>query len=141
MSKYIVINGDEVIFQSTFGAATATILSPPPTITGSGHATILGEKVCIDGDESNVKLSCTYKAGRFQTAGNCTLTIDGLASDQIADHTFNGKKVITVGSKFTAKLAVTMPAVNPNNPNDKDLKPSYSGNGTFKNTQSFVTAE
>lgn len=141
MSKHIVITGDKVIFQPNFGIAIAGPI-PSITIEGSGHATILGENICIDGDESNVKLTgVKYSAGAYQILGTCTLTIESLASDQTANHTYNGKKVITVGSKFTAKLAVNMPAINPNNPNDKDLTTSYFGNGTFKNTQSFVTAE
>ena len=140
MSKYIVINGDKVTFQSTFGAATAGPI-PPITIMGSGHAKILGEKVCIDGDEKRVTLSCTYKTDVYKTPGTCSLSIEDLASDQTADHTFNGEKVITVGNEFTAKLDVIVPAQTTSTTPVSDNNTTYKGNGKFENTQSFVTAE
>ena len=57
---------------------------PSITIKGTGAKLASGAKVCISGDEKNVKLSgVNYLSGAF-AGGNGTLTIDSLVGDQLA---------------------------------------------------------
>ncbi|AQS36674.1 hypothetical protein Sps_01508 [Shewanella psychrophila] len=140
MSKYIVVDGDQVIFSPTFTPAIA-IGGLKTKINGTGHAQISGKSICIDGDEKQVKLqNIKYTSGSFTTPGDCYLTIESLNYDQVANHVFSKKKVIIVGSSFTAKLTVTKPAQMPNPPNTTDPASVYMGSGTFSSTNNFVKA-
>lgn len=59
MSEYLLIEGDQASFDPTFGAATVVV--PPGELAGSGTATVLGKKVCIEGDEPDVSVpGCMY---------------------------------------------------------------------------------
>jgi hypothetical protein len=128
MSSFVVINGDTVSFEPTFGAAT---LVPPltTTITGTGSKLTSGATSCVEGDEASVTLAgVSYSAPPF-VGGTGTLTIKQLASDQLAQKlTVGGKKAILVGSKFDATFTVTSPA---SNSSGTDATPSYSGKGSF----------
>jgi hypothetical protein len=129
LSTFVVVNGDTVNFESTFGAAT---LVPPltTTITGTGSKLTSGAIACVKGDETSVTLAgVPYSAPPF-TGGTGTLTIKQLASDQLAQKlTVGGKQAILVGNKFDATFTVTSPALNPSG--SSDSTPNYSGKGSF----------
>lgn len=137
MSKFAVVDGDTVTFDSSFGLAT---LIPPltTTISGTGKKLVSGAKVCVVGDVKSVTLSgVQYTASPYTMPGTGTLTIQSLAGDQEAQKlSVNKTAVILVGSKFNATFSVdsanpakTPPPYPP--PVQKDATSSYSGTGTF----------
>jgi len=132
MPDYVVVDGDTVEFGTSFGAATVVVA--PGNITGSGSKQkVSGKAVCIEGDESSVKVSgCAYTTVTYTVSGLGTLTIDSLASDQKAQKLIvDGKKVVLVGSKFNAKFTVMTPAQTTSSPPTPDATPEYSGSGSF----------
>jgi hypothetical protein len=137
MEHFILIDGDQVNFLPTFGAAI--VVPQPGKLEGSGPATLKGKKVCVDGDESKVSVAgCTYMTPQYCIPGSGTLKIDSLAGDQKAQKTkTGGKKVLLKGKKFTAKFEVQSPAKQPPpgpGPPIPDPTLRYSGNGTFITT-------
>ncbi len=140
MSDHILIDGDEASFDPSFGAATVVV--QPGTLTGNGQATLNGNKLCIDGDESTVSVAnCQYTTPSFPIPGFGTLQIASLAGDQTAQKTLSGDTpVLLVGSSFKARFVVTTPAqlVTPaGTQTDKTLE--YSGAGTFITTNTKFT--
>jgi len=113
MSDFIIIDGDQAIFLPNFGPAIAVPF--PGIITASGEATLSGQKVCIEGDESSVQVSgVVYMTPVYSIPGTCTLLIERLAPDQVAVHTRSASTpVILKGSQFIAKLQVDSPAQQP----------------------------
>lgn len=134
VSSFVVVNGDKVNFESTFGTAT---LVPPltTTITGTGSKLTSGAIACVEGDESSVTLAgVPYSATPF-LGGTGTLTIKQLASDQLAQKlTVGSKNAILIGSKFDATFTVTSPALNSSGSSDPTL--TYSGKGSFSTSDS-----
>jgi hypothetical protein len=134
MADLILIDGDSVMFISTFGAAIVVV--QPGKLEGSGPATINGKKICVEGDESKVEVAgCTYMTPQYSIPGSGTLKIDSLAGDQKASKTYTGGKVVLLkGGNFTAKFEVQSPAKQPPpGPGAPipDASPNYSGNGMF----------
>ena len=137
MSDYILIDGDQALFQPTFGAATVVV--QPGQITASGEATLNGKKLCIEGDEASVEVpGCAYTTAQHTIPGTGTLKIDSLAGDQVAQKTnTSGTAVILKGSTFTAKFEVQSPAQQPPpGPGSPipDSMTQYSGSGNFQTT-------
>lgn len=130
---YILLDGDQVLFQPMFGSAT--VVPQPGNIKGSGGASLSGTKVCIEGDEGSVQVAgVMYSTPVYSIPGTGTLLIDQLAANQIADHTHsNNKKVLLKGSQFTAKFQVQSPAQQPSPSGPvPDGTPLYSnGKGSF----------
>ena len=117
MSKAVVLNGDIVNFDASFGEAT--IVPVPGTITGTGTKLSSGSIVCVEGDESSVIVAgVSYIKGIF-VGGLGKLTIKQLNSDQKATKLTvggKGKKANLVGSKFDALFTVGKPAQQPGSP-------------------------
>jgi hypothetical protein len=142
VSDYVLIDGDQANFMPAFGAATVAV--QPGDLSASGPANAVGKKICVDGDEGSVSVSgCSYMTPQYSIPGTGTLKIDSLASDQIATRCkTGGKKVLLVGSTFTAKFEVQSPAQQPNGsaPPIPDATPSYSGSGSFITNNSRTKA-
>lgn len=137
MSDYVLIDGDQAIFMPNFEAAVVVV--QPGEITGSGPDTVGGKAVCVEGDEDSVSVSdCVYIAGQYCIPGTGTLSIDSLASDQVAEITNSGgTPALLVGGQFTAKFEVANPAKQPpSGPGSPipDSTSSYSGQGMFVST-------
>jgi hypothetical protein len=135
------MEGDQAMFLPNFGAAIAVV--QPGSLKGSGPATINGSKMCVEGDEKDVSVpGVMYLTPSYTIPGTGTLSIDALASDQIATKTkTGGKAVLLKGSQFTAKLEVQSPAQQPTSTGPvPDGTPSYSGNGMFITTNVKVQA-
>ncbi|MCB9304645.1 MAG: hypothetical protein H6566_28760 [Lewinellaceae bacterium] len=135
MADYILINGDQAIFQPTFGAATVAVR--PGRIKGSGASNCQGQKVCVDGDEKSVEVpGCIYMTPQFPTPGAGTLKIGALAGNQKARKTKSGKKnVLLKGGTFQATFEVQTPAQNTSGPAPvSDPMTQYPGSGGFINT-------
>lgn len=133
---YVVISGDQALFQPAFGAAMVVVR--PGNITGTGPATLSSTKTCITGDESSVSVpGCTYTTPAFSIPGTGTLEIASLNADQKATKTNTGSTpLILVGSVFTARFTVQSPAQQPAPPGPNVVDPltTYSGTGNFKTT-------
>ena len=131
MADCILVDGDTVNFVATFGAAMVNV--KPGKLKGSGLFTIGGKKVCVSGDEADVKVKpCLYNMPPF-SGGMGTLTIATLASDQTAKKPCTGSKpVLLKGSQFVAKFTVDTPATAPpGTVPPTDPMPVYMGMGTF----------
>jgi hypothetical protein len=132
---YALIDGDQAIFMPTFGAATVVV--QPGAITAKGPTTQGGKKLCVEGDESSVSVpGCVYITAQHSIPGTGTLEIAELASDQLAQKTQSGgKKLILVGSQFSARFKVQSPAQQPPpGPGSPipDASPEYPGQGQFE---------
>lgn len=138
MSDYILITGDKAIFMPNFEAATVAVR--PGILNGSGPETIRRKKVCVLGDERKVSVTnCQYTTPSCPLVGFGTLEIASLRQDQIAKHARTAnRKVLLVGSTFTARFVVTNPARQPPPSSAPDATPQYSGTGTFTTTNRNV---
>lgn len=131
MSKFIVIEGDDVMFVPMFPPAVVTV--KPGKTEATGEATFDGKKVCVEGDEAKVEVpGCPYMTPTYPIVGTGKLTIDKLDSAQVAEKTNSGgKPVILEGITFKAKFTVESPAQMPPPASTPDPKPDYGGEGMF----------
>lgn len=142
---FIVIDGDTVEFESSFGDASVVVQSG--TMIGSGHGSVDGYPMCIDGDEGKMVPvgPVAYTTKTHTIPGQGLLSIDSLASDQLATQTScDGTAVILVGSKFNAKFTVVVPAMQPQSPPatpTPDNNTEYKGFGTFSTQNDGVRGE
>lgn len=140
MSNFIVLDGDKAMFLPAFGACIVVV--QPGTISGTGHATVGGKKVCLASDFSSVEVkNCSYIEPPYVVPGQGTLKIQSLNGDQQKAWCQSPDTVIVVGTLFNAVFDVTSPAKKPSPPNDPDtVKKKTGGKGSFINGQFFVTA-
>jgi hypothetical protein len=139
MSEWVVINGDMVTFDKMFG--NRTVISPPTTITGSGKATINNKKICILGDEKQVKImNAIYTTPSHSVPGTGTLTIQALDTSQQAKKTSCAETVIIDGQKFRAQFLPTQPAMTPPPVSTPDAASPTLGTGSFTASQQRVKA-
>lgn len=137
MADYMLTTGDTVMFKPPFGAAT--VVPQPGTLSGTARCKVSGKIVCVEGDEATVIVpGCQYIAPPYVIPGVGILSIDSLASDQVAQKTKSGgKAVLLKGGDFNAKFEVVAPAMQPPpGPGSPipDSTTQYSGNGVFITT-------
>jgi len=136
MGDYILIEGDTVQFDSPF--AEAAVMVQPGKLTASGPATINGKKICVQGDEGDVSVMCSYTTITYSVAGTGLLKIFQLATDQIASKTNTGDKAVLLrGKKFQAKFEVKVGAKAPPPSNTPDATVMYLGTGSFITTNTL----
>jgi hypothetical protein len=144
MADFILVTGDKANFPAIFGKATL-LANPPGMLNGSGVATLKGQKICIDGDETKLSVpACPYITQQHTIPGIGTLKIKALAADQLAKktHTSNGKKVLLKGKQFDAIFEVDkqapakQPPPGPGSP-IPDTTPSYEAKGTFETMNDY----
>jgi hypothetical protein len=129
---YVLVDSDKAIFQPNFGAATVVV--QPGKLQASGPAKLGQRKLCVAGDEQSVSVpGCSYTTPTHSIPGSGTLEISGLASDQQAQKANHGRKrLLLVGSQFTARFKVQQPAQQPTASGPvPDATPLYSGRGRF----------
>ncbi|HLP87134.1 MAG TPA: hypothetical protein VK184_00810 [Nostocaceae cyanobacterium] len=139
MADFILITGDKVIFNPSFGQAIVAV--QPGDLTGTGKDKINQKLVCVDGDEKQVIVpNCTYVTSQHTISGMGILSIESLAGNQKAQKTKSGgKAVLLKGASFTAKFQVTVPAQQPSTPSPiPDATLQYSGTGSFMTTNQKV---
>ena len=134
MTDFILTDGDQAVFQPTFGAAMVGVR--PGILRGVGPATLRGKKLCVDGDEQKVAVpGCMYQTPQYSIPGVGTLKIAALAGDQKARKTLSGGKLVLLkGSLFTAEFEVQNPALQPppgSGPPIPDPLAKYTGQGRF----------
>lgn len=137
MADFILITGDQAMFNPTFGQAIVVVR--PGNLIGSGKDKVNGKIICVDGDEKKVMVpGCTYMTSQHSIPGVGMLTIESLAANQKAKKTKSGgKPVLLKGGSFKAKFQVMVPAQQPPpGPGAPipDSTPQYSGSGTFITT-------
>ncbi|MDT7778836.1 MAG: hypothetical protein QOC99_1348 [Acidobacteriota bacterium] len=139
---FVIINGDQAIFDPSFGPAT--VIAPPGMISGTTVEKVNGLTVCADGDEASVVVAgAVYFTPSFPIPGVGTLTIESLGPDQKATKgKSSGRVLILKGSKFRARFQVAAPAQVPSASGTvPDPTPIYSGTGSFITTNTLVRAE
>lgn len=139
MADYILLQGDQAQFQANFGLAMVVVR--PGFLVASGPTTLTGKRLCVEGDEKNLRVpACMYTTAVHTIPGAGTLGISALGSDQTAKKTRSGKKAVLLkGGIFTAKFEVTTPAQQPPpGPGSPipDSTPSYIGQGSFTTSNS-----
>lgn len=137
MADFILMDGDQAMFNPTFGPATVVVR--PGRLSGSGPATLTSKALCVVGDESKVTVpGCPYMTAQHTIPGVGTLSIKQLGGNQKATKTRSGGKVVLLkGSTFTAQFQVTAPAMQPPpGPSGPipDATPQYTGTGSFLTT-------
>lgn len=135
---YVLIDGDEVIFEPKFGeAGEATVVVQPVKLKASGPTTLSGKKLCVQGNETSVSVpNCSYSAKPY-VGGTGTLTITSLKNEHVATKSRSGnKKLLLVGRtstgssvSFTARFEVVTPA---KNSSGGDPTKEYFGSGFFE---------
>jgi contractile injection system spike tip protein len=135
----VILSNDQAIFNASF--PPATIVTVPGTISASNSADSNQMSVCVEGDEGSVVASgAAYTSGSFVTPGIGTLTIESLASDQVAKNAkCKEKGLILKGSQFQAKFEVISPAIDPSS-GAPDPVASYSGTGYFSTSNTVLQA-
>ena len=133
MSDLAIIHGDLAMFQPNFGAALVTV--PPGGMSATGTMTIMGKKVCLEGDEKKVSVPGTYIKPPYVIPGMGTVTIKKLAGDQLTKKSLNGKKMILKGKMYDTEFTVSAPAMQPTPTGPvPDGGPKYNGKGQFVST-------
>lgn len=139
MADFILITGDTVMFNPTFGQAIVVV--QPGTLNGTSTEKVGGMAVCVEGDEANVVVpGCMYVAPPYVVPGVGTLSIDSLSGDQTAKKTKSGGTVVLLkGGVFDAKFEVMAPAqqIVAGAP-VPDATPEYKGTGSFVTTNTNV---
>ncbi|MCW7760554.1 hypothetical protein [Photorhabdus luminescens] len=137
MSKQLVVDGDNLLFEPLFGNRQVTILGPA-TIRGSGHAKIQGKKIVIVGDEKKVQLQAQYITPSHPVPGMGIVTIAQLNASQQVNFCRTPASMIIVGQQFIARFTPTQPANNPST--GPDVTTPSMGKGRFIASQYSVTA-
>jgi hypothetical protein len=142
MADYLIITGDQAVFQPAFGAATVAVR--PGRIAGSGSGSLKGQAVCVVGDEKNVLVpGCVYMTTSHPIPGVGTLKISELAGNQRARKTsFDGRKALLKGGTFKADFQVDTPAQKPleSGGTAPDTTSHYQGRGNFITTNTKYRA-
>ncbi|MHA1066699.1 hypothetical protein ACR9GP_22715 [Enterobacter ludwigii] len=138
MKSPVIVDGDTVQFNPQFGPRIIAVLLT--TIPGRGHATVGMKKVCIAGDEENVKLVTSYTSGNYLN-GTAEVTINPLNTGHLTNDIVSRSGMILQGQQpFDAKFKVTVPAINPANGTPDPGPTTSDGKGMFIASQTWVNA-
>ena len=137
MGKNIIVSGAVFSYPSQFGTILVTI--PPKTLSGKGHATVNGAKVCHTGDELQANLpTVAFTTSTATIPGTASITITKAEVATIVTSTLP----VIIGEKWTVLCTPTAPAQIPGNPPTPVLPgPSSADGSIISNPNSFVTAE
>jgi hypothetical protein len=116
MSARIVTDGDTVNFKFAETPLASNQFSPDPTqheITGSGHATINGKKVCTAQDANTFVYTFTYITGAFTIPGNGTITITKASTAAYITSPDAADALLVDAPSFEALVQFQAPATNP----------------------------
>ncbi|HEK1310957.1 TPA: hypothetical protein SMQ86_006060 [Pseudomonas aeruginosa] len=137
MLDWIVQDSDRVLFDPMFGPRQVIVVAPV-MIRGSGHATVLGRRVCILGDEKKVQAQAQYLLPGY-SPGQGLVTIFQLQPNQQAPRCSSLGPVLLKGQKFIAQFTPTAPAVNTGSGTPDVMTPTF-GQGSFVTTQTLARA-
>ena len=140
MTQRIVVHGDSVTTPLTVGKILLAKVEVEGGIelTGTGHATIDGKKVCLAEAVKNKRYKYSYTKEGFKLAGDGTVLIEAVA----ADHIHSADKVKVSDGKVKLFFTPGMPASNPQPvepPEDGD-PPSGSHEFDLKMSNEFVNS-
>ena len=140
MGDPIVITGDFAVFPTSCGGATLPPMRAP--MAGTGRGSVLGKRVCVDGDERKIMLSgVSYTTSTHTIPGVGALMIQALDPGQKSQKTKSGgKPVLIARGKFTVKFMVMAPAQQPSAPSPiPDTMIQYIGQGEFESANKKST--
>lgn len=140
MGSPVIVDGDALTIVPVFGDHVVTITRPAKMVAG-GKATIDGKKVCVVGDESNVRLAATYVTPVYSVAGSGMVTIELDASQKAKVASDGGTPLITMGATFIATFTATVPAQMPPPASTPDPVLTSKSTGAFAPSQIFVMAD
>src|SRR5262245_770137 len=104
MADYVLVDGDQVLFQPIFGPATVVV--QPGKLRASGPS-VETKRVCVEGDERGVAVAgCQYVTPTHVIPGVGTLKIQRLAADQVGQTRYDGRRVLLRGMSFVASFDV-----------------------------------
>lgn len=138
MPKKFVVHTTKVIFEKKMGPAELKGSSTSIIKAGSKKVIIQGKAVCLQGDETKIKLTSTYVSGPFQAEkgkGEFKVLPFPPGPHLSPKHKVTGKaKIVQEGSKkFDVLFMVTKPAMMqlPNGSKMPDPVPIYPGKAHF----------
>lgn len=108
MGQLIIVHDSKINVPGTFMAYTLPI-PPQLTLIGTGHATVGGQRVCQEDDETRVTATCAYFTGAFTIPGTVKITI---SEAKTAANVSSLKPVITA-PLWKVKCTVQSPAKKP----------------------------
>lgn len=138
MSRLIIVNGAKLQLPAKFGDIT---LSPPPAsvpVHGSGHATIDGQQVCLQGDEKSIRILCAYTTQKATIPGTVLISITRAEVSVVA----LSPEPVIVAQQWTALCQVTVPAQIPGSPPTPEPHVDVTEQvSVIDNPNTFVTVE
>ncbi len=140
MTQQIICDGDTLVFLPAFGHRTITTLIDPAIIRGSGHATVKNKKMCVLGDERNVRIKAQYSV-LGHSPGVGVLTITQVANDQKTPGIKGMLPLLIKGQFFDALFTPIQPAMKPGALPTPDPTTPTTGKGQFVPAQLFATAK
>lgn len=137
MGKNIIVSGAEFIYPTQFG--TIIVIIPAKKLSGTGHATVNGSKVCHAGDEKQADvLSVRYTTSTATTPGDAKITITKAETASFVTST----SPVIIGEKWTVLCTPLTPAHIPGFAPTPVQPPASSADGSITNNPNlFVTAE
>jgi hypothetical protein len=114
MSDYIIINGDQI--QITVPPpAVVQPAAAPITLVAKGMHKVMGQMVCVDGDEVPPPLMAPmlYTSPPYVTPGTGKFTITLTPAHKTMKTKSSGKPMLLKGAVITASFDVVSPAMLP----------------------------
>ena len=114
MGDFVIVTGDMIQVTVPPPAIVPQLVAPVPLRGTSTDTRILGQFVCLQGDELPISLQSplTYTAPPFVTPGTGSLQIL-LQPANLRVQTSNGKPMLLKGTTFQALFSVQSPAMQP----------------------------
>jgi len=113
MGDLIVVTGDRVTFEPTFGNRTLLFI-PPVVLTGTGRFMMNGKPGCLISDLTKVVVpGVIYNAGNFTAPGIGIIQVVMAGADQIAHKVLSGMSVLIKGSECQATFTPSLGAIDP----------------------------
>ena len=128
----LLLDGDLVVFEPTFGTAIAVGALVVP-VRGSALATADGRALCVERDVTSVTASVAYSTSSCPVPGAGRLEVTSLGKDQLsAVATSSGEALALATGRIEAALKVTAPASGPPPASTPDTTVSYRGSARFQ---------
>ncbi|MEL4073301.1 hypothetical protein WKW50_24535 [Ochrobactrum sp. GPK 3] len=137
--RKVIVDGAYLQFPLNFDDIVFVPPIPPYKVTGTGHATIKGHKVCHHGDEKKIIITNGYVTAAATIPGTVTITITHVDT---ADYVTSTRPVI-IAQEWEALCTVTVMAKipNPAGPIDEPHAPVKKNVPISINPNTFVEIE
>lgn len=128
----ILKSGDTACFEpASFPVQLVGMLDFP--LTGSGHTTVYGAAICLEGDVLKAELKVAYTSPAFPLPGTGTLMVEEVMPDAFSlVATDEGERPLLEEGRFMATFKPESPAKSASSPPVPDPTLQYPGLGTLK---------